>query len=98
MKVHLVEQGGRGGVFQHTVAVAHALAQTGLEVKLHTARDAEFDPSTPGVTVCRCVEWYRGRRFRRLMIGARYLGSTLPHLARDIRKQDIAHVQGVWRP
>ena len=48
--VHLCEPGGRGGIFQHTVAVAEALAGVGVQVVLHTAQDAELRPE--GVRFC----------------------------------------------
>ena len=57
MRIHIVEAGGRGGVYQHAVAVAEALAHHGEQVVLHTADDAELLPG-PEVQVCRCVRWY----------------------------------------
>jgi glycosyltransferase involved in cell wall biosynthesis len=98
VRVHLVEQGGRGGVFQHTVALARLLGSRGLEVRLHTARDPELDATAAGVEVCRCIEWYRERPARRVLIASRYGSMTLPHLLRDISRSDIAHVQGLWNP
>ena len=98
MRVHLVEQGGRGGVFQHTCALAQILASHGVAVRLHTASDPELDASAPGVEVCGCVEWFRGRTARRVLIGSRYVGVTTRHLLHDIAREDIAHVQGTWNP
>jgi glycosyltransferase involved in cell wall biosynthesis len=98
-RVHLVEQGGRGGVFQHAVALARLLAANGLEFVFHTATDAELDASADGVRVCACVDRLRHRppRWRRPALGARYLGRTLPHLVRDTRGE-VVHVQGTWTP
>jgi len=98
MRVHLVEQGGRGGVFQHTCALATILGSHGLEVRMHTASDPEFDATTPGVEVCGCVEWFRHRPARRVLIASHYVGVTLPHLSCDVTREDIVHVQGMWNP
>jgi glycosyltransferase involved in cell wall biosynthesis len=97
--VQLVEQGGRGGVFQHTVALARLLAENGLQVILHTASDPELDASGAGVTVCGCVDWLRRYppSLRRPALAARYIGTTLPHLLRETRGA-LVHVQGTWNP
>ena len=34
MRIHMVEAGGRGGVYQHAVAVVEALARHNLDVVL----------------------------------------------------------------
>jgi glycosyltransferase involved in cell wall biosynthesis len=100
MRVHLIEPGGRGGVYQHTVALARLLASHGLAVRLHTASDPEFDPGGSGVEGCGCVEWFRRQPscFRGPLIAWRYLARTLPHLASEVTRNDVAHVQGVWHP
>jgi glycosyltransferase involved in cell wall biosynthesis len=96
--VHLVEPGGRGGVFQHTAALAEALAVAGMDVCLHTADDAELKPS--GVAVCGCVHW--PRRFptglRQTATAAGYITRTVPHLVRQAGRTDIVHVQGLFHP
>jgi glycosyltransferase involved in cell wall biosynthesis len=96
---HIVEVGGRGGVYQHAVAVADALAGRGVDVTLHTATDAELEPG-PGVRVCRCVHWFRGARPRALrpvLIALRYLLGTLPHLARRVGRGHVYHFQGEFK-
>jgi glycosyltransferase involved in cell wall biosynthesis len=96
---HIVEAGGRGGVYQHAVAVAEALRSSGVEVVLHTATDAELEPGA-GVEVCRCVRWWRGLRPRQLrppLIALTYLLVTLPHLARAVRRGDVYHFQGEFK-
>jgi glycosyltransferase involved in cell wall biosynthesis len=92
--IDLVELNGRGGVYQHAVALADELHRAGTPVVLHTATDAEFEPSEP-VEVCRCMDWLRDARAgRRARIGARFLGVTLPHL---LRGRGVLHVQGPFR-
>ncbi len=97
LAVHLVEPGGRGGVYQHTAALAEALAAAGVEVTLHTASDRELDPV--GVTLCPCVRWYRSgpRRLRLARSSAAFLRSTIPHVIKQSRRADLLHVQGLYR-
>ncbi|MFC0508346.1 glycosyltransferase [Micromonospora costi] len=96
-RVHLVESGGRGGVFNHTVELAAGLTGIGVDVVVHTADDC--DPAPASVVLCRCVTWHRASRHRRVRqarTSARYLARTLPHLHRVIGPQDVVHVQGLF--
>jgi glycosyltransferase involved in cell wall biosynthesis len=96
---HIVEVGGRGGVYQHAVAVADAVAGTGVPVVLHTAVDAELEPP-PAVRLCRCVRWWRGLKpgaLRPPLIAATYVLGTLPHLARVVGRGGIYHFQGEFK-
>jgi len=95
LAVDLVELDGRGGPYQHTVAVADALQRSGVDVVLHTATDAELVPTQP-VEVCRCMDWLRDARYgRRTLVAARFLAVTLPHL---LRRRCILHLQGPFKP
>lgn len=99
MTIHMLEPGGRGGVFQHSVAVADLLADTGREVILHTAGDAELQPER--ATFCGCVSWERWRpddSLRRAIVLWRYLTRTVPHLARLLDEDDALHTQGRFKP
>jgi glycosyltransferase involved in cell wall biosynthesis len=90
-----VELDGRGGPYQHTVAVAEALACSGVHVVLHTATDAELEPAPP-VEICRCMDWVRDARYgRRLLVAARFLAVTVPHV---VRRHGALHVQGPFKP
>jgi glycosyltransferase involved in cell wall biosynthesis len=97
--IHMVEVGGRGGVYQHAVAVVEGLAGTGRRVVLHTAGDAELLPAAP-VEVCGCIEWARelDPRLRRPYIAARYILRTVPHLRLAVRPGDVYHFQGEFKP
>lgn len=97
--IHMVEVGGRGGVYQHALAVVEGLAGTGRRVVLHTADDAELVPAAP-VEVCRCIDWARGLhpRLRRPYIAVRYVVRTLPHLRATVRPGDVYHFQGEFKP
>ena len=92
--VDLVELDGRGGPYQHAVAVAEEVERSGVHVVLHTARDAELVPGA-GVEVCRCMDWLRdaghGRPAR---VAARFLAVTVPHL---LRGHGVLHVQGPFK-
>jgi glycosyltransferase involved in cell wall biosynthesis len=92
--VHMVEVGGRGGVFQHSAALAGALSEAGCRVTFHTAADAES--TVPGVLFCRCVAWYRRfpRLLRRLAVTGHYLFRTLPHILRQTGH--VIHIQGTF--
>jgi glycosyltransferase involved in cell wall biosynthesis len=94
-RVHMVEPGGQGGVYNHSVEVAAELHGIGVDVVVHTADDHDAAPG--GVDICGCVSWYRdssSRFIRRTRTTLRYLSRTLPHLARVIDADDIVHVQG----
>jgi glycosyltransferase involved in cell wall biosynthesis len=92
--VHIVELEGRGGPFQHALAIADELRQDGVDVVLHTATDAEVSrPDEPGL--CRCVEGMGGVGIsRRPRVALRYAFRTLPHLLRNTRPADVLHVHG----
>ncbi|MFF0466388.1 glycosyltransferase [Micromonospora zamorensis] len=96
-RVHLIESGGRGGVFNHTVEVAAGLVALGVDVVVHTADDCDAAPAT--VRLCRCVSWHRAsssRVVRQARTSARYVVRTLPHLHRAIDAQDVVHIQGMF--
>ncbi|WP_081608410.1 glycosyltransferase [Crystallibacter crystallopoietes] len=79
--VHIVEVGGKGGVFQHSLAVALCLVDAGVRVTLHTASDAEL--SHPRLKICPCFDWMRdAKRLRGPRIAGLYLVKTLPHINR----------------
>jgi glycosyltransferase involved in cell wall biosynthesis len=93
--VHLVEPGGRGGVYQHTVQVAIELAEAGFDVVVHTSADAEA-LSAGNVRSCRCFSWCRTiphRRLRLIAVISRFVLRTLPHLIYTTRR-GFVHVQG----
>lgn len=76
LSVTFVEAGGRGGVYQHTLAVAEALAESGVNVTLISADDAEVAPKF--ATLQRSLKWHRGARFRSPRIVASYFLDVLP--------------------
>ncbi len=95
----MMEPGGRGGVYQHTLAIADLLAGDGRRVVVHSATDAEFAPTS--ARLCRCVSWERnmgGGRWRATRIATRYLLKTVPHLARGVGRHDVLHLQGRFKP
>jgi len=94
-EVHVVEQGGHGGVFQHTAQLSRLLADREARVVLHTAKDHE-DLDIENAQYCTCVNWFRGvraKRIRDLLIVLSYLFVTLPHLARATRRR-TTHMHG----
>jgi len=96
-RVHMVEPGGQGGVFNHSVEVAAGLQGIGVDVVVHTADDHDAVPH--GVDICQCVSWYRdssSRFIRRTRTTVRYFSRTLPHLARVVGADDVVHVQGMF--
>lgn len=96
-RVHMIESGGRGGVFNHAVEVAAGLTELGVDVVVHTADDCDDAPAA--VTLCRCITWHRAspnRVVRQIRTSARYLLRTLPHLRRVIGPEDIVHIQGMF--
>jgi glycosyltransferase involved in cell wall biosynthesis len=97
--VHFLEIGGRGGVYQHTVGVAEALAATGVPVVIHTATDPELVPGN-GVDLCRCMDWARSRsrRRRQATVVANLTARYVPHVLRSLGPGDLAHLQGAFVP
>ena len=93
-----MEAGGRGGVYQHALAVAAALGRDGEAVLLHTATDPELDPAGE-VELCRCVDWHRDdpSRLRPVRILWSWLARTTPHLLRAVRPGDVYHFQGEFK-
>lgn len=95
--IHLVEPGGRGGVYQHTLGLAIALREAGVdEIMIHTAEDAE--DRHPAVLHCPCMRWSRclpsGVRQAATAVG--FLARTLPHLVRTAASAGLVHVQGLF--
>jgi glycosyltransferase involved in cell wall biosynthesis len=94
MTVHIVEFEGRGGPFQHALAIAHELTRDGVDVVLHTAADVEVAPPAE-LSLCRCIDGQRGAgSLRRPRVAVRYALRTLPHLLRVARQADVLHVHG----
>jgi len=94
--LHMVEPGGRGGVYQHAVAVAQAATRAGRPVTLHTADDCEFVPQD--VSLCRCVRWRRNLPgpLKKVASAGAY-AKTLAHLASVLRPEDGLHFQGSYK-
>lgn len=91
--VHILEVGGRGGVFQHSLAVSITLTEAGHDVTIHTASDVEIEDER--VALCRCFSWKRDvTNLRGLRITLRYLLRTLPHL---LRLPGVFWVQGLFK-
>jgi glycosyltransferase involved in cell wall biosynthesis len=99
--VHLVEPGGRGGVYQHTVALATSLAESGVDVHLHTAADPEPLPTSVALPSHPCLwrlSWLRPRWLRQLAVAAGWLVGGIPTCVRRVRHGDDVHIQGWFRP
>lgn len=94
--VNLIEVGGQGGVFQHTIALAEALQRAGVSVLVHTAHDHE--PVFSDIPFCLCMKWVRNfpSGVRQPLTAFNFLFRTLPHLRLRVRRQDLAHVQGLF--
>jgi glycosyltransferase involved in cell wall biosynthesis len=97
-RIHIVEAGGRGGVYQHALAVAAALGRAGESVVLHTATDPELEP-VGRMAVCRCVDWHRDdpSRLRAARILLSWLGRTTPHLLRVVQRGQVFHFEGEFK-
>jgi glycosyltransferase involved in cell wall biosynthesis len=84
-QLEIVEPGGQGGVYQHVLGAVQAGQYAEFDrIIIHTARDAEFTPSFPGVTYCQCMRYQRrGRRPIRAAVSLVWvLVVLLPHLFR----------------
>lgn len=98
----MIEPGGRGGIHHHTVALAAALAAGGFAVELHTAADAEVLPVVLGPVRRHHCLWHYGRigvpALRRLAVVLGWLVVGVPSCLSRVRRGDIVHVQGLFRP
>jgi glycosyltransferase involved in cell wall biosynthesis len=98
----MIEQGGRGGVTDYTVALVAALVAEGWTVTLATAADHRYPP-VDGVTVVPAFHYTRGdsrlaraarqRGLGKALNGLRFL-AALPRLVALARRADIVHSQG----
>src|SRR3954447_25550984 len=93
MTVHIVELEGRGGPFQHALAIAEELRREGVAVVLHTAADVELSPPE-ALRLCRCVASPGAGFLRRPRLAVGYAFRTLPHLLRAARQEDVLHMHG----
>lgn len=93
--VHLVEMGGSGGIYHHTLAVGRALSDAGVPVVVHTATDAES--LDDGLEKCACLAWPRSlpNGLRQAVTTWRFVTGTVPHLVRVGGPDDLVHVQGL---
>ncbi|WP_431778330.1 hypothetical protein [Microbacterium aurantiacum] len=92
-KTIIVEVGGNGGVFQHSLAVADVLAESGVDVEFLGASDAEAVPSYAQFTPV--FDWHRGKRLRGLRVIAGFVFHTIPSVA---RRKGTVWFQGSFRP
>lgn len=93
LSLDVLEVGGRGGVFQHSLAACISLADAGHEVRLHTATDCEIEDTR--ITYCHCFDWKRDSRLRALRVGFHFVFRTVPHLARQ--RGDAVWIQGTFK-
>lgn len=98
-RVRLVMPGGRGGIYQHTAALADALLAAGADVTLHTAADPE---PLPLVTPRRACLWrfsaLSRRSLRRAAIVLGWLIGGVPSCVAGLRRGDVVHIQGWFHP
>ncbi|MEA2715998.1 MAG: hypothetical protein QOI99_315 [Actinomycetota bacterium] len=97
--VHLVEPGGHGGVFHHTLALAAALDRAGVAVVVHTAADA--DDGAPGVGRHACFWRFasvRPRGVRRAAVVVAWTAVGVPSCGARFRPGDVVHVEGRFVP
>ena len=92
--IDVLEVGGRGGVFQHSLALCLELQKAGHTVTLHTATDCEI--RDPLLEYCLCFDWKRNRNLRSVKVALHFLTQTIPHIAR--RRNDATWVQGTFKP
>ncbi len=97
--VHIVEPGGRGGVFQHAVSLAEHLTRLGLEVVVHTAADAE---ALPGQVPRRPCFWrfpsVRPKLLRQSLFVAGWLVRGVPSCLVPVSPGDVVHIEGRFKP
>lgn len=94
MRMDLIEFGGSGGVFHHTVCAADALGRAGATVVVHTATDHE---QIEGMfSYCACFSWRReSGRLRPISIAWNFFARTVPHLLRATGR--FVWIQGLFK-
>lgn len=94
--IHLVEPTGYSGIFHHTIALAEAIASTGVRVVLHTAREHEALPAV-GFSYCTCGRWPQrtpATNPQRARLARHLLGPMLRHVESSVAPGDVVHLQG----
>ncbi|MCD1144953.1 glycosyltransferase [Kocuria sp. LUK] len=98
--LHIVEPGGRGGVYQHVLgAIQNGTYDKYSEVVIHTAKDAELTPAFENVAYCHCMRYQRmGPRGLRAVASLFWvLAFMLPHLfVSMLRRPGEWEVQGLF--
>lgn len=98
-RVHLVEPGGEGGIYQHTAALADALLAEGAEVAVYSAAYAEPLPVRVPRQACLWrFAWIKPRRARQLAVLLGWLLGGVPACALRLRRGDVLHLQGWFSP
>ena len=96
---HLVEPGGRGGIYHHAASLTRCLYDSGVEVVLHTAADAEDVPLPVAATPC---FWrfssVRPRALRRALFVAGWLGRGVPSCLAAVSDGAVLHIEGRFKP
>nr|WP_186807462.1 glycosyltransferase [Microbacterium testaceum] len=92
-RLDFVELGGRGGVYQHTVAVAEAVSSVGA-VRILTADDPEVESRE--VRSIHVFSWHRERRLRSFWIVLGFYVRTVPRLLTSSAR--VVWVQGTFKP
>lgn len=93
--VHFVEFAGDGGIYQHVVAVADALAGVGIKTVVHTAASAEMRPGV--AEFCGCFSWHRDMTWRpgrlaRIVVES--FARTWSHIMRVVEPGALLHLHG----
>lgn len=100
--VHVVEPGGRGGVYQHAASLAAAVAARGVPVVLHTASDADELPAiASGIPRSACLWRSRSLRpppVRKAAVVGSWLLIGVPTCLASVRPGDVVQVEGWFRP
>lgn len=92
-RLDFIELGGRGGVYQHTLAAAEAVSTTG-RIRIYTSDDPEAE--SPDVPTIGVFSWHRGRPLRSILIVLGFYLRTVPRLLTSASR--VVWVQGTFKP
>jgi glycosyltransferase involved in cell wall biosynthesis len=97
-KFEIIEPGGSGGVYQHSVALAAQIEELFERVTIHTSKSPEtFNEGA--FQICECFNWFRSdKKFkRRVKFSLYFTFRTWPHLIWHARKSFV-NLQGISIP
>ena len=97
-KLEIIEPGGFGGVYQHSVALAARVEELFEKVTIHTSKSPEIIIGG-AFQICECFNWFRSDKKykRKIRFSLYFIFKTWPHLMWKARNSFV-NLQGISIP